>query len=259
MNIRVTPQSLVNQAISNVQQGYSRLSVLQTQASTGKRINQVSDDPVDAVRVLLGEADNTRLDSYRQNIADAQSKLNLSVSTLTEAGQLLAQAKSLASQGVDPTNVPATDRALADQVSSLLDRLVALANTKSGDRFLYGGTDSQVAPFSVGTPDAQGRTQVAYRGADQRGSSPIGATQAVDTLYRGSEVFQSTDRARTAITGGTGAAPGTGTDSATGQGSLLVTHTSSTYVAGSGVRPGTNSIGGDTILGTNTTWYGYDL
>src|SRR4051794_24051148 len=130
MNIRVTPLTLVDQAIGNVQHNYSRLSVLQTQASTGLRINQVSDDPAAAVRALLADAGNTRLDSYHQNISDAQGKLNLSVSTLTSVGQLLAQAKTLAIQGANAGNDPTGDRALADQVDSILHQLVSLANTK---------------------------------------------------------------------------------------------------------------------------------
>ena len=249
MNIRVTPQILIDQAISNVQQGYSRLSVLQTQESTGKRINQVSDDPIAAVRVLLAEAGNTRLDSYSQNSADTQSKLNLSVSTLTEAGHLLSQAKDLAIQGVNSGNDVTANRALADQVDAILNRLITLSNTKSGDQFLYGGTASHAPPFVVGPPNAQGQGAVVYRGSDQRASAPVGVTQSVDTLYRGSEVFQATDRTKTVITGTTGATAGTGTDSAKGQGTLLVAHTSTTYAAGSGVQVGTNSVAGDTVLG----------
>jgi flagellar hook-associated protein 3 len=249
MNIRVTQQILVDQAIGNVQQNYSRLNALQAQASTGLRINQVSDDPTAAVRALLADAGNARLDSYHQNISGAQGDLNSSVTTLTSVGQLLAQAKTLAIQGANAGNDPTTDTALADQVDSILHQLVNLANSKSGDRYLYGGTASQSPPFVVGPPDAQGQTHVVYQGSDQRAGSPVGETQSVDTLYTGSEVFQATARAPTVFTGTTGAAPGTGTDSATGQGTLIVTHTSTTYAAGSGVQPGTNSAAGDTALG----------
>ena len=65
----------------------------------------------------------------------------------------------------------------------------------------------------------------------------------------GSLVFQSTQRAATVFQGNTGAKPGTGTDSATGQGALIVSHTATTYASGSGVTAGINSPSGDTILG----------
>ena len=98
--------------------------------------------------------------------------------------------------------------------------------------------------------DAQGHTtQVVYNGSAQRASSPIGETQTVATFYTGSEVFQSQQRGPTVITGTTGAAAGSGTDSATGQGALVVAHTSTTYAVGSGVQPGASSATGDTILG----------
>ena len=250
MNVRVTPQVLINQAISSAQQSYARLGVLETQASTGKRINQPSDDPIGALRVLVGEAENARLDAYHQNVSGTQSTLNQSVSTLTEAGQLLAQARDLAIQGANTGNDQTSHQALSDQVDSLLNRLVALSNSKSGDQYLYGGTASLTAPFTVSALDSSGRTaQVTYQGADLRASSPVGQTQTVDTLYNGSEVFQSQQRGPTLIGQTTGAKAGAGTDSATGQGTLVVAHTSTTYTAGSGVQTGTNSAAGDTVLG----------
>ena len=45
------------------------------------------------------------------------------------------------------------------------------------------------------------------------------------------------------------AAAGTDTDSATGQAVLTISHTATTFAAGSGVQAGTSSPGGDTILG----------
>src|SRR5690606_13494775 len=63
------------------------------------------------------------------------------------------------------------------------------------------------------------------------------------------DVFQPIARGKTLFLGGTGAAPGTGTDSALGRGTLIVSHTSTTYTAGSGVAAGTSSADGDTIIG----------
>jgi len=51
------------------------------------------------------------------------------------------------------------------------------------------------------------------------------------------------------ITDTTEVTAGTGTDSASGSGTLTVAHTSTTHAAGSGVRAGTNSVARDTILG----------
>jgi flagellar hook-associated protein 3 FlgL len=244
MELRITPQTIVGNAIADAQSHYNQLSVLQQQASTGLRILQPSDDPTGALEVLAGQAQNNRLDSYHQNISDAQAKLNESVSTLTQASNLIAQAKQLAIEGSSTTNTPGSDQALGAQVQSILNQIVALSNTQQNGQYLYGGTASLTAPFAV---NAQG--VVVYSGSTQIVSQPIGQSQQVNTLYAGNQVFQSLQRGSTVITGTSGATAGSGTDSATGEGTLTVAHTSTVYAPGSGVSTGTNSVAGDTILG----------
>ncbi len=98
--------------------------------------------------------------------------------------------------------------------------------------------------------DTEGRPQaVTYSGAANAADTLVGPQRTVTTTLPGDSVFQTTQRGKTVFQGSTGAAPGTGTDSATGQGTLQVRHTSTTYAAGSGVTTGTNSAAGDTVLG----------
>jgi flagellar hook-associated protein 3 FlgL len=244
MELRITPQVTVANAIANAQQQSNQLAILQQQASTGNRILQPSDDPLGTLQVLSDQAQNDRLAIYHQNIADAQAKLNESVSTLTQVGQLLAQAKQLALEGSSTNNTPGSLQAMGDQVDSILNGVVGLANTQQNGVYLYGGAASRTPPFTV---NAQG--QVVYNGSAQAVNEPIGQGQQVQTLYAGSQVFQSLQRGTTVLTGTTGATAGSGTDSATGEGTLTVTHTSTVYAPGSGVQPGSGSVSGDTILG----------
>lgn len=195
MELRITPQIITANAIANAQQQSDQLAVLQEQASTGLRILQPSDDPFAAVQVLSDQAQNNRLDIYHQNIADAQAKLNSSVSTLTQVSNLLAQAKNVALQGSNNPKTPQEYQAMATQVGSILNEVVQLANTQQNGQYLYGGTASQTQPF---TTNAKG--QVDYNGSTQAMSEPIGQGQQVQTLYDGSQIFQSPDLFQTLST-----------------------------------------------------------
>lgn len=186
MQLRITPQVTVANAVFNAQQQTNQLSILQQQASTGNRIQQPSDDPLGELQLLADQAQSNRLNTYSQNIADAQAKLNSSVSTLNQVSDLLTQAKSLALQGSNSTNSPEAYQALGTQVDSIFNEVVQLANTQQNGLYLYGGTASQTKPFTV---NAQG--QVVYNGSTQSFSEPIGQGQEVQTLYDGSQVFQS--------------------------------------------------------------------
>jgi flagellin-like hook-associated protein FlgL len=127
--------------------------------------------------------------------------------------------------------------------------LVAVANTRAGDTYLFAGTDVQNAPYSVKSPAQQLPSHfVEYTGASSRTQVTIGS-QVVDVHYPGREIFGARQRGETVVLGATGAAAGSGTNNAIGQGVLTVRHTSTVYEAGSGIAAGTSSVDGDTIIG----------
>jgi len=187
--MRITPQITVSDTIYNAQQETNQLAILQQQVSTGQRILQPSDDPAGEMQVLAGQAQINQLNTYQTNVSDAQAKLNSSVSTLTQVSNLLTQAKDLGLQGSNSGNTPSAYQAMGEQVNSILNEVVQLANTQQNGQYLYGGTaSSTTTPFTV---NAQG--QVVYNGSSQALSEPIGQGQQVQTLYAGSQVFQSPD------------------------------------------------------------------
>src|SRR5439155_5280758 len=101
-------------------------------------------------------------------------------------------------------------------------------------QYLFGGTASGKPPFSIASTDSQGQPQsVVYVGSQDRALVNVSQQQTAAILYPGSQIFQVRSRGATVFTSNTGAAAGTGTDSATGQGTLLVRHTSTTFAPGS--------------------------
>lgn len=245
MDLRVTLDTMVHLALAQTRRQTDRLAVLHEQSVTGKRLLRPSDDPAAAVTVLAHQAQDNRLATYLANVADARTTLDVSVATLTQVGDLFSRARQIAIEGTNGGNDANAFEALAAEVDELLNRLFDLANAQHNERSLFAGTAFQTAPFA--RDPATGA--VTYRGAGERGQAAVGAGLTVDTFYRGDEIFMVRGRGATLFAGDTGAAPGAGTDSATGQGTLQVRHTLTTYAAGSGVQAGTGSAAGDTVLG----------
>ena len=250
--MRITFPTMVNNALIAARKQTDQLATLQQEASTGNRINVPSDDPIDAPVLLASQAQNDRLTTYLSNTQSAQSTLNLSVSSLQQANDVMTQAKSIAVEATNSANDAVALGSMAQQVDQLLSRLIGIGNTQQNGHYIYGGTSSRTAPFVVTASNSQGLPQtIAYRGSQDTTDVVVGAGQTVATFFPGSQIFQQQARGATLYSGNTGAAAGTGTDNATGQGSLIVSHTSTTYAAGSGVQPGTASVSGDTILGSH--------
>ncbi|MFO0968404.1 MAG: flagellar hook-associated protein FlgL [Gemmataceae bacterium] len=249
MDMRVTPQTILARALAATALQTSQFGKLQEQASSGKKVLVPSDDPAHLGALLNGKTQDQRLETYLSNIAGGRSALDLSVSTLTEASNIFQQARSLALEGASSSNDAAARNALAQQVDELINRLGEIVNTQSNGRYIFAGTATQTPPFVIAKNADGSISGATYQGADQRDAVLISGQQTIATLYSGAEIFQSHDRGITTYLGTTGAAAGSGTDSATGRGTLLVQHTSTTFAAGSGVQAGTSSAAGDTIIG----------
>lgn len=250
MDLRITPQTILARAISQTSQQTARLGKLQEQASTGKKVLLPSDDPSRLGSLLRSKGQDQRLETFLVNLREGRSSLDLSVSLLTQAGDVLKQARNLAVEGSQSTNDAQAHEAMAQEVDRLLERLIEVTNSQHNGRFLFSGTASTQRPFQFTGTDSQGRpTGVIYQGAGARDAILVSSQQTIPTLYSGQEVFQVSERSATVFRGATGAAAGSGTDSATGSGNLLVRHTATTFAPGSGVQAGASSAAADTILG----------
>lgn len=249
--MRVTSELQSQQAILNIQQTYARLTKLQTQISTGKQIQVASDDPTGAVQILQNNARLAQMDSELTSIQNAGSVLQASVTALQNAQKVLTAAKNAGLTANNPTNQAGANAALAAQVDSALNQLLAAANTQQPDgTYLFSGAASTTVPFSVTSNSSGQVTSVHYQGSQQDSQFIVSKTQTVKTLLAGNNVFQPDLPGGTiTFTGSTGAAPGVGTDSAAGQVQLQVQHTQTTFGGSSGVQPGMSSATGDTVLG----------
>jgi len=250
MDLRITPQTTVARSILATSQQTSRLGTLQNQASSGKKVLLPSDSPGTLGSILNSKAQDRQFDTYVANVLQGKSTLDQSVSTLQEAGLVLQTARTLAVEAAQSTNSDEAHQAIAQQIDRLLERLIGLSNTQQNGRYLYSGTTAQTQPFVVTATDSDGRpTQVTYQGGSQRDAVVVNYSQTVPTLYSGEEIFQYRERGATLYQGTTGAAAGSGTDSAIGIGTLLVRHTATTFAPGSGVQAGVSSAANDTLLG----------
>lgn len=248
--MRVTQQSFNEQVSREAQSRTQEILRLQQQLTTGLRIERPSDDP-GAMGSLLGhKAIDARMEVDLQNISTARSRLGQSNSHLRSAVERMRDARDLALEGVQSQE----PRTVAQSVNAILEQMLNIANSTEGGGALFAGTSNDGPAYEVTAYDAEGRiAAVAYAGSNQRSQTIVGPFQTVDVMYSGEEVFRLTDRGETSYFGDTGARPGTGSDTGSGDGQLLVQHTSTQYFGIAGVAAGASSVGGDTVIGERGT------
>jgi flagellar hook-associated protein 3 FlgL len=190
VNIRSTPQALLSDQLNYIRQHTTALATAQQQIASGMRLLHPSDDPTAMVAYLHTQAQDAEATSRHTAVKSVQDRLQQGESAVSNVGDLINQAYQIALQGAN-SNDPAANDALAQQVDGIITQVLNQANGQADGRYLFGGTDTRQAPFTVTATDASGRpTAVTYQGSAARASAALGPGPPVDLLYTGQEVYQ---------------------------------------------------------------------
>lgn len=131
----------------------------QRKVSTGKRINELGDDPVGFGTIVSMRSVKSGLSQYSANLDRANTWYTTTESTFSEVTTLINRANALAVSGATATIGSNERQAMASEVTSIRDRLVQLANTKdSSGSYIFAGTKTNTQPFAVSG------TNLAYNG-----------------------------------------------------------------------------------------------
>lgn len=170
--------SLVNQLNFLTSQQYQ----LQTQISTGHRIQKPEDDPTGTAVALGLQADSSMTNQYAQNISTLQTGATTAYNALQQIKTISDRAGEIATLA-DGTKTPAELQSYAMEVNQLIQQAVQLGNSKNGDAYIFSGTKANTPPF-MATTDASGNvTGVSYQGNTNVAQTEIahGATVTVNT------------------------------------------------------------------------------
>jgi flagellar hook-associated protein 3 FlgL len=145
---RLSSANTYDSALRNLSERQAKLSGLQENLTTGKKIIQASDDPTGAAlaeramtRISRIQTDQRALESQRNSITAAESTLGDVVDALQNFRELVVTAGN----GVHTAN---ERKAIATQLSGLRDQIFSLANrTDSNGLPLFSALGSALAPF----------------------------------------------------------------------------------------------------------------
>ncbi len=162
-----------------------RLQNLQMQISTGSRIPQASDQPLDAVKLSARKEIETRIEQYQDNIAKATDRLTLVDSTLEIAGNLAARLSELFIAMNSDTITSSERLAAVIEVDQMNETILGLANaTDSSSDALFGGFSTEQNPFFQ-----QHDGSVIYRGDGGEHSLSASENIKLPTSINGANVF----------------------------------------------------------------------
>jgi len=151
--MRITSQAMVRSALQNLQANMNRLSELQDKASSQRAINRPSDDPIATASAIRVKGEQRALDQYQRNIDDGNGWMATVESSLASVTQLMNRVRDLTVQGAnDGAMSPDAKEAIAVELESLRDELLAKANSTYQGRTVFAGNSDAGVAFDAVPP-----------------------------------------------------------------------------------------------------------
>jgi flagellar hook-associated protein 3 FlgL len=152
-SMRITNSMMVRSTLRDLNLSYARLARTQEQLSSGRQLVRASDDPAVAADAMRLRALTRRSEQYARSLNDAQGLLGSADGALTSSLERLERAKEVAVRAANSGGLsdPNARKAMAIEIRAIREDLVALANTRHGERSVFAGNAAGAAYAAAGT------------------------------------------------------------------------------------------------------------
>jgi len=147
--MRVTDRMTFEGAQTRTARSREALERSSTEIATGVRVDTPWSDPGAAGFILSQTGNLERLAATRKTTEQAVQELEATDTALAAMGDALSRARELATQLANPTYSATQRAAAAQEVRGLAQSMLAQANVKFNNRFLFGGDKDGSAPFDA--------------------------------------------------------------------------------------------------------------
>lgn len=138
--MRVTNHMVTSSSLRNMQKSMQRVSTLNEQVTTGKKISAPSEDPVVAIRALKLRTTCDQLDQYKnKNIKDALSWLDTTQSSIENILSRMQSVYEYAEQGANDTFSTDDRNKIINELRSLKEGIYSEGGTTYAGRYLFSG------------------------------------------------------------------------------------------------------------------------
>ncbi len=158
--MRITERSRISVMTTAQHRAAQRLSTAARVAASGQRVTKPSDDPAAYGSLVRRDYSIAMLEQHTQTASRAQGELEVAENALAAGVDVLRRAQETAVAGANATQDTTARKSLAEDVRTMREELLSIANTKFGNKYLFAGTRSDQIPFDQATGTFQGNDQI---------------------------------------------------------------------------------------------------
>ena len=198
--MRIATSTIYAQQTSAITDQESLYQQIGNQLSTGKQLQDPSDDPARIAQDLTLHSAIDATNQQSTNVQSAVSELTTTDSALSSLTSVLQSARQLAIQGSTDNLTDQQRTAIGNQIDQLLQQSIAVGNTSYAGRYIFAGTTKTVNPpvQQQGNPIAavqflgnqQAQGQLVYNGQEFALSTTFQAAFNYKSADGSPDVFQ---------------------------------------------------------------------
>jgi flagellar hook-associated protein 3 FlgL len=151
--MRISTAHRYDASIANLQDRQQKLAEGEIQLTSGKRVNNASDDPTGAARAERALASLARGDANKRSLDASRNVMNITESSMGDSIELLQQARETLAAAGNGSYTVGERKSLAIKLREIRNQLLSIANrSDGGGGYVFGGQGSSSPPF-VDTPN----------------------------------------------------------------------------------------------------------
>lgn len=150
---RITNQMIAQSTLTGIESSLDRLDTTQQELSTGKKINQPSDDPSGTALTLQLNNTLANLTSYGNNVTDGTGWTQAQTGALSDMTNAVQRIQTLVSEAANGSENQSDMANAADEVNQLIDEIKSDANTQYNGQYVFSGSATTTEPYQPGSND----------------------------------------------------------------------------------------------------------
>jgi len=146
--------------LANLSTTQQKINQASAEVSSGRSVQQPSDDPAAISSILQTKADIAANQQIQSNLGSVSSELQTADTALQSAISAVENAVTIAGQGASSTATAAARANLAQEVAGLQQTLVGISNTTFSGRYIFSGDQDTSPAYQVDSSQPDGVKQL---------------------------------------------------------------------------------------------------
>ena len=184
--MRISDSLLSNNYLNSMNKIKEKMSQLNQDISTGKKLHAPSDSPSGMAKVISLNNRISQSDTYVNNIQLSRTFVQESIGSMESIQQQISGLMGTLTEVDDATKTESL-KAYGDKLDSILETVLASANNEFEGKYLFGGTDFSDKPYAYTSDDKSIKVNVNDVSSKQVVKLSANSEQKINTT--GTELF----------------------------------------------------------------------